>query len=107
MWGAAESAASSVRRPRARKVPWCGPNQRPALLSVCCLIVSGGVLKSVGVRFGWLATAWNQARPTASFERGNRIGRRSAGLVDWTSRMAGFWEGRFDELEELMKRMDQ
>jgi DNA-binding transcriptional ArsR family regulator len=30
-----------------------------------------------------------------------------APLVDWTSRMAGFWEGRFDELEELMKRMDQ
>jgi DNA-binding transcriptional ArsR family regulator len=30
-----------------------------------------------------------------------------APLVDWTSRMAGFWEGRFDELEDLLKRMDQ
>jgi DNA-binding transcriptional ArsR family regulator len=28
-------------------------------------------------------------------------------LVDWTSRMAGFWESRFDDLEDLMKRMDQ
>jgi DNA-binding transcriptional ArsR family regulator len=28
-------------------------------------------------------------------------------LVDWTSRMAGFWESRFDHLEELLKRMDQ
>lgn len=28
-------------------------------------------------------------------------------LVDWTSRMAGFWEGKFDDLEDLMKRMDQ
>jgi DNA-binding transcriptional ArsR family regulator len=28
-------------------------------------------------------------------------------LVDWTSRMAGFWERRFDHLEELLKRMDQ
>jgi DNA-binding transcriptional ArsR family regulator len=30
-----------------------------------------------------------------------------APLVDWTSRMAGFWEGRFDDLEDLLKRMDQ
>ena len=28
-------------------------------------------------------------------------------LVDWTSRMTGFWEGRFDDLENLLKRMDQ
>jgi DNA-binding transcriptional ArsR family regulator len=28
-------------------------------------------------------------------------------LIDWTSRMAGFWEGRFDDLESLLKRMDQ
>jgi DNA-binding transcriptional ArsR family regulator len=30
-----------------------------------------------------------------------------APLVDWTSRMAGFWTGRFDALEDLLKRMDQ
>ena len=30
-----------------------------------------------------------------------------APLLDWTSRMAGFWESRFDDLEELLKRMDQ
>ncbi|WP_262266187.1 ArsR/SmtB family transcription factor [Microvirga yunnanensis] len=28
-------------------------------------------------------------------------------LIDWTSRMAGFWQGRFDDLEDLLKRMDQ
>jgi len=28
-------------------------------------------------------------------------------LVDWTSEMAGFWEGRLDDLEDLLKRMDQ
>lgn len=28
-------------------------------------------------------------------------------LVDWTSRMAGFWQGRFDDLEDLLNRMDQ
>jgi DNA-binding transcriptional ArsR family regulator len=30
-----------------------------------------------------------------------------APLVDWTSRMAGFWQGRFDDLEDLLGRMDQ
>ena len=33
--------------------------------------------------------------------------RALAPLVDWTSRMAGFWEGRLDDLEDLLKRMDQ
>jgi DNA-binding transcriptional ArsR family regulator len=28
-------------------------------------------------------------------------------LADWTSRMTGFWESRFDGLEDLLKRMDQ
>jgi len=28
-------------------------------------------------------------------------------LLDWTSRMAAFWESRFDELENLLNRMDQ
>ena len=27
-------------------------------------------------------------------------------LVDWTSRMAGFWQSRFDDLEDLLNRMD-
>ena len=30
-----------------------------------------------------------------------------APLVDWASRMAGFWESRFDKLEDLLARMDQ
>src|SRR5215813_5853751 len=29
-----------------------------------------------------------------------------APLVDWTSEMTRFWEGRFDDLEDLLKRMD-
>lgn len=28
-------------------------------------------------------------------------------LVDWTKQMTRFWEGRFDDLEDLLKRMDQ
>lgn len=30
-----------------------------------------------------------------------------APLTDWTERMAGFWQARFDDLEDLLKRMDQ
>jgi len=30
-----------------------------------------------------------------------------APLIDWTSQMTGFWHSRFDQLEELLKRMDQ
>jgi DNA-binding transcriptional ArsR family regulator len=30
-----------------------------------------------------------------------------APLIDWTKQMAGFWESRFDHLEDLLKRMDQ
>src|SRR5262245_35689518 len=33
--------------------------------------------------------------------------RALAPLLDWTSRMTGFWQGRFDQLEDLLKRMDQ
>jgi DNA-binding transcriptional ArsR family regulator len=30
-----------------------------------------------------------------------------APLVDWTGQMTGFWQRRFDDLEDLLKRMDQ
>lgn len=30
-----------------------------------------------------------------------------APLLDWTSKMTGFWESKFDHLEDLLKRMDQ
>jgi DNA-binding transcriptional ArsR family regulator len=30
-----------------------------------------------------------------------------APLIDWTSRMTGFWQSKFDHLEDLLKRMDQ
>ena len=30
-----------------------------------------------------------------------------APLVDWTGRMTGFWESRLDDLEDLLRRMDQ
>lgn len=30
-----------------------------------------------------------------------------APLIDWTSELTGFWENRFDDLEDLLRRMDQ
>ena len=30
-----------------------------------------------------------------------------APLVDWTGKMTGFWNARFDKLEDLLRRMDQ
>jgi DNA-binding transcriptional ArsR family regulator len=28
-------------------------------------------------------------------------------LIDWTGQMANFWQSRFDDLENLLNRMDQ
>ncbi|WP_406872776.1 metalloregulator ArsR/SmtB family transcription factor [Aminobacter sp. P9b] len=28
-------------------------------------------------------------------------------LVDWTTEMTGFWQDRFDDLDNLLRRMDQ
>ncbi|WP_316207265.1 metalloregulator ArsR/SmtB family transcription factor [Bradyrhizobium sp. SZCCHNR3118] len=28
-------------------------------------------------------------------------------LIDWTQQMTDFWESRFDDLENLLRRMDQ
>jgi DNA-binding transcriptional ArsR family regulator len=30
-----------------------------------------------------------------------------APLLDWSRQMAGFWESRFDHLEDLLRRIDQ
>ncbi|MDQ3079638.1 MAG: metalloregulator ArsR/SmtB family transcription factor [Pseudomonadota bacterium] len=30
-----------------------------------------------------------------------------APLIDWTGRMANFWEARFADLDDLLKRIDQ
>lgn len=30
-----------------------------------------------------------------------------APLIDWTGKMTGFWESRFNTLEDLLRRMDQ
>src|ERR1700749_3841182 len=57
-----------------------------------------GVLKQAG-----LGRDRHEGRQTRySAQRG-----ALAPLLDWTSQMAGFWQSRFDALEDLLKRMDQ
>jgi len=52
----------------------------------------------------------------AGLVRGRQDGRQThysaqlgalAPIIDWTSQMTGFWQSRFDKLEDLLKRMDQ
>src|SRR5580692_3131864 len=57
-----------------------------------------------------------RALKQAKLVRGRHEGREThysaqlaalAPLIDWTSQMTGFWESRFDKLEDLLRRMDQ
>ncbi len=57
-----------------------------------------GVLKQAGLVRGRV-----QGRETHYSAQMKALGP----LVDWTSQMTRFWEGRFDRLEDLLKRMDQ
>src|ERR1700748_2439033 len=57
-----------------------------------------GVLKQAGLvhdRHAGRQTHYS-ARPSAL-----------APLMDWTREMTSFWQSRFDDLEDLLKRMDQ
>jgi len=57
-----------------------------------------GVLKQAGLV---------RDRPQGRQTHYSADARALAPLLDWTREMAGFWEARFDALEDLLKRMDQ
>jgi DNA-binding transcriptional ArsR family regulator len=57
-----------------------------------------GVLKQAG-----LVRGRNQGRETHYSAQLGAL----APLIDWTSQMTGYWEAKFDQLEDLLKRMDQ
>jgi DNA-binding transcriptional ArsR family regulator len=57
-----------------------------------------GILKQAG-----LVRDRHEGRQTHYSAQANAL----APLVDWSSRMTGFWERRFDHLEDLLNRMDQ
>ncbi len=57
-----------------------------------------GVLKQAG-----LVRGRHQGRETHYSAQMKAL----APLVDWASQMTSFWENKFDNLEDLLKRMDQ
>jgi DNA-binding transcriptional ArsR family regulator len=57
-----------------------------------------GILKQAGLVLGR-----SEGRQTHYSARPDAL----APLADWTHQMGGFWERRIDQLEDLIKRMDQ
>ncbi|MGH6987308.1 MAG: ArsR/SmtB family transcription factor [Caulobacteraceae bacterium] len=57
-----------------------------------------GVLKEAGLV---------RARPEGRRTHYRAEAAALAPLADWTSEMTSFWQSRFDDLKDLLKRMDQ
>lgn len=57
-----------------------------------------GVLKQAG-----LVRDRHEGRQTHYSAQAGALGP----LIDWTGQMTGFWQSRFDDLEDLLNRMDQ
>ena len=82
---------------------------REGELTVGALTASAGVSQpAVSKRLGILKEAGLVHDRPVGRQTHYRADRAAlAPLVDWTSQMAGFWESRFDDLEDLLKRMDR
>lgn len=82
---------------------------REGELSVVALTVKAGVSqpvvsKHLGVlKEAGLVTGRHEGRETRYSARYEAL----KPLADWTREMTGFWESRFDDLESLLRRMDQ
>ena len=78
--------------------------QTVAALTVRSGVSQPAVSKHLGVlKRAKLVRDRHQGRQTHYSAQLNAL----APLIDWTSRMTGFWQSRFDALEDLLKRMDQ
>lgn len=82
---------------------------REGELTVAALTAKAGVSQPVVskhlsvLRDAGLVSGRHAGRTTTYSARLEALGP----LVDWTKEMTGFWEGRFDDLENLLRRMDQ
>jgi len=82
---------------------------REGELTVSALTAGAGVSQPVVskhlglLREAGLVTGRHEGRETRYSAQLEALGP----LVDWTKEMTGFWEGRFDDLENLLRRMDQ
>jgi len=78
--------------------------QTVGALTACSGVSQPAVSKHLGVlRQAGLVRDRHEGRQTHYSARPEAL----APLVDWTRRMAGFWEDRLDALENLLDRMDQ
>ncbi|RAI02281.1 transcriptional regulator [Acuticoccus sediminis] len=78
--------------------------QTVAALTAAAGVSQPAVSKHLGVlRRAGLVTDRHEGRQTHYSAQIKAL----APLADWTSAMTGFWESRFDDLDDLLKRMDQ
>ena len=83
--------------------------RRDGALTVGTLTAGSGVSQpAVSKHLGVLKRAGLVSdRPAGRQTHYSAVPGALAPLVDWTKQMSGFWEDRFDELEQLLSRMDQ
>jgi DNA-binding transcriptional ArsR family regulator len=81
-----------------------GGEQTVAVLTARAKISQPAVSKHLGIlKQAGLVRDRHEGRQTHYSAQLNAL----APLIDWTSQMTGFWQSRFDKLEDLLKRMDQ
>lgn len=93
------------------------PTRRALFVSLCrdgeqtvgALTAQAGVSQpAVSKHLGLLKLAGLvKDRPEGRLTHYSALPAALAPLNDWTREMKDFWEGRFDQLEDLLKRMDQ
>lgn len=79
-------------------------DQTVAALTARAGISQPGVSKHLAVlkRAGLVADR-HEGRQTHYSARPDALG----SLIEWTNQMTGFWQGRFNDLDDLLNRMDQ
>lgn len=79
-------------------------DQTVAVLTARAGISQPGVSKHLAVlKQAGLVSDRHQGRQTHYSAHLNAL----APLIEWTNQMTAFWQGRFDDLEDLLDRMDQ
>lgn len=79
-------------------------DQTVAVMTVRAGISQPGVSKHLAVlKQAGLVSDRHQGRQTHYSAQVGAL----ASLSEWTNQMTAFWQGRFDDLEDLLDRMDQ
>lgn len=81
-----------------------GGEQTVGVLTVQAQVSQPAVSKHLAVlKQAGLVVDRHEGRQTHYSAQHNAL----APLLDWTGQMTRFWESKFDELDDLLKRMDQ